>query len=108
MCPATLSERSCGPALWVKVPTAMADIAPLRPLRYAAADLSNLVAPPYDVISPSERLELMARSPHNVVRLILPDGEGDAKYGHAQVVLESCRKKGALVRDDQPTYYRYY
>jgi len=85
----------------------MADIAPLRPLRYAAADLSNLVAPPYDVISPSERLELMARSPHNVVRLILPDGEGDAKYGHAQGVLESWRKEGALVRDDQPAFYRY-
>src|SRR5260221_12950448 len=107
MCPATLSERSCGPALWVKVPTAMADIAPLRPLRYAATDLSILVAPPYDVISPSERLELMARSPHNVVRLILPDGEGDAKYTHAQSVLEGWRKDGVLVRDDQPAFYRY-
>jgi len=85
----------------------MADIAPLRPLRYAAKDLSTLVAPPYDVISPSERLELMSRSPHNVVRLILPDGEGDAKYAHAASVLESWRKEGALVRDDQPAFYRY-
>jgi uncharacterized protein (DUF1015 family) len=85
----------------------MADIAPLRPLRYAAADLSKLVAPPYDVISPTERLELMARSPHNVVRLILPDGDGEAKYAHAASVLESWRKEGVLVRDDQSAFYRY-
>ena len=85
----------------------MADIAPLRPLRYAAADLSNLVAPPYDVISPTERLELMARSPHNVVRLILPDGEGDAKYGQAAALLGAWRKEGALVRDEQAAFYRY-
>jgi uncharacterized protein (DUF1015 family) len=85
----------------------MADIAPLRPLRYAATDLSPLVAPPYDVISPSERLELMGRSPHNVVRLILPDGEGEAKYAHAASVLQAWRKEGVLVRDDQPAFYRY-
>jgi uncharacterized protein (DUF1015 family) len=85
----------------------MADIAPLRPLRYAATDLSNLVAPPYDVISPTERLELMARSPHNVVRLILPDGEGEAKYAHAASVLDAWRKEGVLMRDDQPAFYRY-
>jgi uncharacterized protein (DUF1015 family) len=86
----------------------MADIAPLKPLRYAATrDLASLVAPPYDVISPSERLELMSRSPHNVVRLILPEGEGDAKYAHAQGVLEAWRKDGVLVRDDVPAFYRY-
>jgi len=66
-----------------------------------------LVAPPYDVISPSERLELMARSPHNVVRLILPDGEGDAKYAHAAGLLAAWRKEGVLVRDEQAAFYRY-
>jgi uncharacterized protein (DUF1015 family) len=85
----------------------MAEIAPLRPLRYAAKDLSPLVAPPYDVISPSEREALKARSPHNVVRLILPDGEGEAKYAHAAEVLASWRKDGVLVRDEQPAFYRY-
>jgi uncharacterized protein (DUF1015 family) len=69
--------------------------------------MSNVVAPPYDVISPAERLELMARSPHNVVRLILPDGDGDAKYGQAAALLGSWRKEGALVRDEQAAFYRY-
>src|SRR5690348_13600254 len=85
----------------------MAEIAPLRPLRYAAKDLAPLVAPPYDVISPSERQALAARSPHNVVRLILPDGEGEAKYANAAEILTSWRKDGVLVRDEQPAYYRY-
>jgi len=48
-----------------------------------------VVAPPYDVISPAERLELELRSPHNVVRLILPEGEGDAKYGNAARTLRT-------------------
>jgi len=85
----------------------MADIAPLRPLRYADQDLAHLVAPPYDVISPSERLALMARSPNNVVRLILPDGEGDAKYANAATLLEAWRKQGTLVREEKPAFYRY-
>src|SRR5215831_395141 len=85
----------------------MAEIAPLRPLRYAARDLSPLVAPPYDVISPSEREELFARSPHNVVRLILPEGEGEKKYAHAAEVLATWRKEGVLVRDERAAFYRY-
>jgi uncharacterized protein (DUF1015 family) len=85
----------------------MADIAPLRPLRFSAPDLAPLVAPPYDVISPAERIELMARSPHNVVRLILPEGESDAKYGHAATLLGGWRNEGVLVRDETPAFYRY-
>jgi uncharacterized protein (DUF1015 family) len=85
----------------------MADIAPLRPLRYAASDLTNVVSPPYDVISPAERLELLARSPHNVVRLILPDGDGDAKYKNAATLLGDWQKSGVLVRDEVPAFYAY-
>jgi uncharacterized protein (DUF1015 family) len=85
----------------------MADIAPLMPLRYAAADLSNLVAPPYDVISPAERLELLARSPHNVVRLILPEGDGDSKYAKAAELLADWRKSGVLIRDERAAFYSY-
>ena len=94
----------------------MAEIAPLTPLRYdltrlaAAHDgggLASVVAPPYDVIDAAQRAELAARHPHNVVKLILPDGEGDAKYAHAADLLDSWRTEGALVRDDEPAFYRY-
>ena len=61
----------------------MARIAPLTPLRYDLGrlhgDLARVVSPPYDVISSEERALLAARDPHNVVRLILPEGDGAAK-----------------------------
>jgi uncharacterized protein (DUF1015 family) len=94
----------------------MAEISPLTPLRYDAARLAQakgggglgaVVAPPYDVISPEQRAELAARDPHNVVRLILPEGEGDAKYGNAAALLAQWRADGVLVRDDEPAFYRY-
>ncbi len=89
----------------------MADIAPLTPLRYDLARLQHglacVVAPPYDVISPDQRAELAAKDPHNVVRLILPEGDGDAKYAHAASLLTDWRSKGVLARDGEPGFYRY-
>jgi uncharacterized protein (DUF1015 family) len=88
----------------------MADIAPLTPLRYdlsKVGDLGSVVAPPYDVISAQERSALAARSPYNVVRLILPDGDGDAKYGGAAELFSRWQDEGILVRDSEPGFYRY-
>ncbi len=87
----------------------MAEIAPLTPLRYdpAQTPLERVVAPPYDVISTEERAELAARDPNNVVRLILPEGEGDARYAHAADLLADLRARGVLSRDEVPGYLRY-
>jgi uncharacterized protein (DUF1015 family) len=89
----------------------MAEIAPLTPLRYDLSKLANglasVAAPPYDVISREQRAALAAQHPHNVVRLILPDGDGDAKYAVAADILKSWRAEGVLVRDDEPAFYRY-
>jgi uncharacterized protein (DUF1015 family) len=84
----------------------MADIAPLTPLRYQGP-LARVVAPPYDVIDAAAREELAARDPHNVVRLILPEGEGDSKYANAATLLAAWRAERVLVRDDAPAFYRY-
>jgi uncharacterized protein (DUF1015 family) len=89
----------------------MADIAPLTPLRYdlsrVKGGLASVIAPPYDVISPTERDALAARDPHNVVRLILPEGDGDSKYARAGELLARWRDEGVLVRDATPSFYRY-
>jgi uncharacterized protein (DUF1015 family) len=89
----------------------MADIAPLAPLRYdvtrLTGGLASVVAPPYDVISTDERAALAARDPHNIVRLILPEGEGDAKYGRAAELFTEWQNAGVLVRDAEPAFYRY-
>src|SRR5579859_4249722 len=88
----------------------MARIAPLTPLRYDLArlpgGLASVLAPPYDVISPAERAVLAAREAHNVVHLILPEGEGDAKYANAAHLLGRWREDGVLVRDDVAAFYR--
>lgn len=57
----------------------MADIRAFRGRFYdteAAGEIVKLFAPPYDVISPAEQQELLASSPYNVVRLVLPDDPG--------------------------------
>ena len=77
----------------------MADIAPLTPLRYdlaklaSSGGLSSVVAPPYDVISPEQRMELASKNPYNVVKLILPDGDGDAKYAHARDLFSATTRR---------------
>ena len=88
----------------------MADILPLRGIHYSPAavggDLSAVVAPPYDVISPDEQAALYARSPHNVVRLIL--GREDDKYARAAALFQDWLSEGILVADDTPSLYVYH
>ncbi len=88
----------------------MAEIAPFRGILYdtGVVEASRVLAPPYDVIDEQERQELMDRDPHNAVRLILPEGQGDEKYGVAARVLDSWLGDGALRRDDRPALYRYH
>src|SRR6478672_1115324 len=75
---------------------------PLRALRYDAErfSLDEVVAPPYDVISPADREALLRRNDHNVVRLELPDTAQTAAQ-----LLHEWRRDGALVRDAEPALW---
>jgi uncharacterized protein (DUF1015 family) len=58
----------------------VARVFPFRAVRYdrpTGADITSLTAPPYDVIGPELRAELLARDPHNVVAVELPEGTTD-------------------------------
>ena len=86
----------------------MPDLRPFRALRFAtaAADLSEVLAPPYDIISPAERQALLARDPHNVVRIELPADPGQAgpdDYAAAAATATEWRARGVLVQDAEPT-----
>ncbi len=84
----------------------MAEIAPLRALHYdpeVAGPLHDLWAPPYDVIDAEYRAELAARSPHNAVRIDLPEGEDP--YASAAAELARWREEGAVVQDDEPAIW---
>ena len=73
--------------------------------RYRKAERSSeLVAPPYDVISPAQRRIYLERSEHNIVRLILPGGNGD-RYTHAATILRSWRDQNVLIQDPDPAVY---
>jgi uncharacterized protein (DUF1015 family) len=81
----------------------MAMVKPFRAERYdesKAGPLERLVAPPYDVLSPEQREEYLARSPYNVVHLTLPDDEEQAGRD-----VTDWREQGVLARDQEPGYW---
>ncbi len=83
--------------------------APFRALRYATGvDLAAVIAPPYDVLSDVDVATLRARSPHNIVHVDVPAGDGPSRYAAAAQLLRDWQAGGVLVRDSQPclTIYR--
>jgi uncharacterized protein (DUF1015 family) len=81
-------------------------VAPFRAERYAdLAKLSDLIAPPYDVISDQDRAALAERDAHNIVHLILPEAGETDRYTHAKALLDCWRADGTLVPDGDPAVY---
>ena len=86
----------------------MADVQPLRALRYdlhAIGSLDAVVAPPYDVIDEAMRAELASRSPFNVVEVDLPRADGGDPYLHAQTTMELWSQQGVVKRDREPAIW---
>src|SRR5438067_1614848 len=86
----------------------MAVVAPLNGLRYDPArvgDMADVLAPPYDVITPAEQAELYGRSPYNAVRLVLP--RETERAAAAARTLRAWVEERALVPDPEPSVYLY-
>ena len=88
----------------------LVDFRPIRAVRYApeAGELSDLICPPYDVISEEQEHALLARSPYNMVRMELAELEGPPppdRYDGAAEVYARLRHDGVLKRDAEPGYY---
>ncbi len=77
----------------------MARIAPFQGVRYRAESLSACVAPPYDVISLSER-DRLRQFTHNITHLTLPDS-----YEAAGRLWREWQAQGILCADPQPAMY---
>jgi uncharacterized protein (DUF1015 family) len=107
-------------------------LTPFRGVRYdlsRVGGLANVTSPPYDVIGPGTLARLLAASPYNVVRLILPaeilratapeaapadtaladTGETDWQAGDAAAAarLRDWLGSGVLAVDDAPALYVY-
>jgi uncharacterized protein (DUF1015 family) len=96
----------------------MVDVRPFHGLRFNSSrvqDVSLALSPPYDVISPTQHDELLARSPYNIARVELPSPDfqsstssgGDDPYQKAARTLEAWRSENVLIRDESPCLYLY-
>lgn len=91
----------------------MAEVQPFRGLRYnieRTGDISSLISPPYDIISPEERQFYYRQSPYNVVRLELGedqplDSPENNRYTRAADTLNEWLEEGILFREPLPAFY---
>ncbi|MFQ5444532.1 MAG: DUF1015 domain-containing protein, partial [Nitrospinales bacterium] len=93
----------------------MVDIAPFSGLLFnqdKTGSITEVVAPPYDVIRPHQQEELYEKNPYNVVRLILgkqypDDNENNNRYTRSAKDFQEWVKEGILTQDKQPCFYVY-
>jgi uncharacterized protein (DUF1015 family) len=87
------------------------EIRPFQGWHYPAGDVSDRIAPPYDILTASDKQDLLARSGENMVAVDLPHvppkelGPPEA-YEQAASLLEQWQGSGVLVQDE-PALYAY-
>src|SRR4051812_42405484 len=94
----------------------MPDIQAFRGIRFElghVGSLSNVIAPPYDVIDSELQQQLLDKHPANVVRLILNteepgDDEHDNRYTRAARLMRLWRRDGVLFQESDPALYVYH
>jgi uncharacterized protein (DUF1015 family) len=92
----------------------MAEIIPFKGILYNVSKVSieDVLAPPYDIITPEYKEELYRRSPYNIVRIDFgkdhpDDSETDNRYTRAKKYLESWINAGVFIRSERPSFYVY-
>ena len=91
----------------------MADIRPFRGVHYNSSlikDLSAVICPPYDIISPQQQRELHSRSEFNFIRLesareLPQDTATDNKFTRSADTLERWLAEGIFKVDEKPALY---
>ncbi len=93
----------------------MVEVVPFKGLLYnpkKTGPFSQVVAPPYDVISPAMQEELYKKNPYNIVRLILnketaEDTKDSNRYTRSATLYQQWLKENALTQDSEPCFYIY-
>jgi len=80
----------------------MPKIIPFNGIRYNSKNISNYICPPYDVISPSQKKELLGRSIYNAVKIELPEN-----YSSAKENFDKWKGEGCLLKEKLPSLYLY-
>ena len=92
----------------------MARLKPFRGIRPRNDLISEVIAPPYDVLTPQEALDL-AKNPNSFVRVTRPevdlpegaDPHSEACYAKAAENFEAVNASGSFVRDERARLYCY-
>jgi len=86
-------------------------IRPFRAVVYnpeKVGDLSGVVCPPYDIISPARQQYFHQRNPHNLIRVLFGfDVSGEDKYDRAEQLFKKWLEEKALIQDQGPAIYAY-
>ncbi len=93
----------------------MANIKPFKALQYnpdKCGQLCDVVAPPYDIITPQRREKYYAQSEYNITRLICgrceeDDTEDNNRYTRAADALRDWTAAGVLQTDAAACFYLY-
>ncbi len=92
----------------------MADVRPFRAILFNPdrINMADVVAPPYDVVSESERERLYNKNPHNILHVDFGrdypgDNEGFNKYTRARDLLKEWLSSGVLIEAERPAFYGY-
>ena len=90
----------------------MPRFAPFRGLRYRpdVAPIAQVIAPPYDVISSTERVHLASRHQANAVLVELPEADltrGRDRYTVATDLFMQWQTDGVLVEEPEASLYPY-
>jgi uncharacterized protein (DUF1015 family) len=85
---------------------------PFRGLRYQPdrAPIVQVIAPPYDVITPTERVHLASRHQANSVLVELPEADlsgGRDRYAVASELFTRWQSEGIIVAEGVPSLYPY-
>ncbi len=90
------------------------DFQPFKAWRYNTerVKVSEVLAPPYDVISPEKQQKLYANSPFNCIRLILnkkdpADTDQNNAYTRARDTFQAWQKESVLIQEKEPCFYVY-
>ncbi len=91
------------------------EVKPFKAFRYnaeAVGDAGSCIAPPYDVISPSQQQMFYEKSEYNIVRIIKgettpSDNADNNRYTRAANYLNDWIKKGILKQDSTEAIYAY-
>lgn len=95
----------------------MADVKPFRGLRYdlqglslIGTDLSPVITPPYDVISPDQQESYYRRAPQNIIRLefgkeFADDNPRSNKYTRSAQTLNEWLQNTTLIQEESEAFY---